>query len=167
MTLTTNCQIVNNTSYINQTGEKVLRLEAILPVDLETAWKLFTIDGKLEKWIAPLAHIELKSGGYIVTNYDSTKSLTDNSSIRLPIISFIDNELLILKVNLNDNFAMSVRKSDDHLQEIIQFKKVKRNHTKVISSMLGWGEGEDWNKTYNFFSRGNEMVYNDLIKSCK
>ena len=26
----------------------------------------FTTDKKLQKWIAPVAHIELKSGGYIV-----------------------------------------------------------------------------------------------------
>ncbi|MCY7361387.1 MAG: hypothetical protein LH629_04855 [Ignavibacteria bacterium] len=59
---------VENTSYITQTGEKVLRLEATLPVVLAEAWKLFTTDDKLKLWIAPLAHIELKTGGYILTN---------------------------------------------------------------------------------------------------
>ena len=78
-------QALKNTSYVNRSGEKVLRLEINLPVDATTAWKLFTSDGKLKKWIAPVAHIELRAGGYIVTNYDSTKDLSDNSSIKLPI----------------------------------------------------------------------------------
>ena len=41
MTITVYCQTVKNTSYINLASEKVLRLEAILPVDEATAWKLF------------------------------------------------------------------------------------------------------------------------------
>ena len=160
-------QPVKNTSYLNHAGEKVLRLEAILPVNLDDAWKLFTIDGNLKKWMAPVAHIELRTGGYIVTNYDAGKSLSDSTSIRLPVISFLENELIVLKVNLNNKFPLNARKSDEHLQEIIQFKKVSKNRTKIISSMLGWGTGTDWDKTYDFFARGNEMIFNELIKIFK
>ncbi len=158
------CQVVLNTSYVNQSGEKVLRLEAVLPVDITTAWKLFTTDEKLKKWIAPLAHIELKTGGCIITNYDTTKSLTDSSCIKLPILSFIDKELLVLKVNLNGNFAQSVRNEDGQLQEIIQFKEIGKNQTKIISSMTGWVTGNDWDKTYVFFTKGNEWTYRELLK---
>jgi hypothetical protein len=164
---TVQSQTMKNTSYNNQSGEKVLRLEINLPVDLSTAWKLFTTDDKLKQWIAPLAHIELRSGGYIVTNYDSTKNLSDSSSIKLPITSFIDNELLILKVILNNNFVKSVRDSDDDLQEVIQFKSIDNQHTQIISSMIGWGKGADWDKVYNFFVRGNEWTYKELLKNYK
>ena len=125
----------------------------------------FTTDEKLKKWIAPLAHIELKSDGYIITNYDSTRQLSDSSSIKLPIISFIDNELLVLKVILNDNFTENVRNSDKNLQEIIQFKKIGNQQTQIISSMIGWGKGSDWDNTYNFFVKGNEWTYKELLKS--
>src|SRR6185312_9294437 len=84
-TITAHSQTLKNTSYQNLSGEKVLRLECMLPVSLSEAWKLFTTDEKLKKWIAPLAHIELKAGGYIITNYDKSKSLSDSSSIKLPI----------------------------------------------------------------------------------
>lgn len=160
-------QTMKNTSYKNQSGEKVLRLEFIIPISVTEAWELFTTDEKLKKWIAPQAHIELKSGGYILTNYDKSKSLSDSSSIKLPIISFIDNEILILKVILNDNFVTSVRESDTNLQEVIQFIKVDNSHTKIVSSMLGWGTGIDWDTTYNFFERGNEWTYQELLKNYK
>jgi uncharacterized protein YndB with AHSA1/START domain len=160
-------QELKNTSHRNQTGEKVLRFELTLPIGIAKAWELFTKDEKLKNWIAPLAHIELKSGGYIVTNYDKTKTLSDSSSIKLPIVSFIDNELIILKVILNDHFEKSVRDTDENLQEIIQFKKVDNKTTKVISSMIGWGAGSEWNKTYDFFEKGNEWTYKELLKSYK
>jgi hypothetical protein len=167
MSLTVYNQALKNTSYTNQSGEKVLRLEITLPIDLTTAWKLFTTDEKLKTWIAPLAHIELKSGGYIITNYNSTKQLSDISSIKLPITSFIDNELLVLKVILNDNFTKNVRDSDKNLQEIIQLKKIDNQQTQIISSMIGWGKGSDWDKTYDFFVKGNEWTYKELLKDYK
>src|SRR5690349_5395437 len=84
LSLQVNSQSLKNTSYKNQAGEKVLRLEIVLPTDLNSAWQLFTVDDKLRNWIAPVAHIELQSGGYIITNYDSTKLLSDSTSIKLP-----------------------------------------------------------------------------------
>ena len=161
--LSVHSQTIKNTSYKNQSGEKVLRLECVLPITLTDAWKLFTIDEKLKKWIAPLAHIELKAGGYIITNYDKSKSLTDSSSIKLPITSFIDNEILVLKVVLNDNFVKNVRESDANLQEVIQFIKVDDKNTKIISSMIGWGTGTDWDKAYDYFAKGNEWTYKELL----
>jgi hypothetical protein len=166
-TFVANGQTLKNTSYKNQSGEKVLRFECTLPITQTAAWKLFTADEKLMKWIAPLAHIELRSGGYIVTNYDKTKSLSDSSSIKLPITSFIDHELLVLKVILNGNFVKSVRDSDQNLQEVIQFVKVDDQHTKIVSSMIGWGTGPDWDKAYEFFIKGNDWTYRELLKHYK
>ncbi len=103
----------------------------------------------------------------ILTNYDKSKSLSDSSSIKLPITSFIDNEILVLKVILNDNFAKSVRESDTSLQEVIQFIRVDNKHTKIVSSMIGWGTGTDWNKTYDFFAKGNKWAYQELLKNYK
>ena len=163
-TFSAKSQAVLNTSYINHSGEKVLRLQAVLPVDITTAWKLFKTDEKLKNWIAPVAHIQAKTGGYIIINYDIAKSLTDSSCIKLPILSFIDKELLVLKVNLNGNFAQSVRNEDGQLQEIIHFKETGKNKTKIISSITGWGTGNDWDKTYDFFAKGNEWTYRELLK---
>lgn len=152
-TFSAKSQAVLNTSYINQSEEKVLRLEAVLPVDITTACKLFKTAEKLKNWIAPVALIQLKTGGYIITNHDTAKSLTDSSCIKLPILSFIDKELLVLKVCLNGNFAQSVRNEDGQLQEIIQFKETGKNQTKIISSITGWGTGNDWDKTYDFLQK--------------
>ncbi len=160
-------QTVENTSYMTHTGEKVLRLEVILPVNKKEAWQLFTTDEGLTKWIAPLAHIELKTGGYILTNYDKTKSLADSSSIKLTIINYIEQEMFTLKVKLNDNFSKSVQHEDGNLQEIIQFIRVGTKKTKIISSMIGWGKGDEWTKTYNFFVKGNIYTYEELRKLFK
>ena len=157
-------QTVKNTSYITQTGEKVLRLESVLPISRDEAWQLFTTDAQLMKWIAPVAHIELRTCGFILTNYNKTKPLTDSSSIKLDIINYVEHEILTLKVNLNNSFSPKVKAEDGNLQEIIQFEYVSPKQTKVISSMVGWGNGEEWNKTYGFFERGNSWTYEEMLK---
>ena len=159
-------QIVNNTSYINQANEKVLKLELVLPIDTKTAWKFFSTDEGLMKWIAPLAHIELKTGGYILSNYDKSKPLTDSSSIKLGVINFIENEMITLKVNLNNSFG-EAKKSDSNLQEIFRLITLDKTHTKIISTMVGFGTGKEWDKAYNFFVKGNEWTFMELYKSCK
>ena len=161
-----NAQVVN-TSYINKSNEKVLQLSVTVQLDIKEAWEFFSTDSKLTQWIAPVAHIELKNGGYIKTNYDQTKTLSDSSSIKLPIISYLENELLILKVELNNNFSQKMQEEDQYLQEIIQFIPIAPGKTKIISSMIGWGEGKDWEKTYDFFVKGNEWTYKELLKILK
>ena len=157
-------QEIKNTSYITSTGEKVLRFEFVAPLSKTETWQYFSNDEKLKLWIAPLAHIELKTGGYLVTNYDKNKSLNDKSAIRIKIINYIEYELLALKVNLNSNFTKKARAEDKNLQEIIQFTQIDNTHTKVVSSMVGWGTGPDWDKTYNFFVKGNDWTYLELMK---
>ena len=114
-----------------------------------------------------MVFVELKTGGYMLTNYDKNQSLRDSSTIELGIINYLDNELITLKVNLNDNFPASIQKEDENLQELIQFVEIEKGKTKIISSMIGWGKGSDWDKTYDFFVKGNTWTYEELGKLFK
>nr|WP_294949179.1 hypothetical protein [uncultured Mucilaginibacter sp.] len=160
-------QQVKNTSYKTPAGERVLQLEMVLDVDAASAWKLLSTDEGLVKWVAPVAHIQLKKNGSIVTNYDKDKPLTDSSSIKLPILDYTKGKMLTLKVELNNNFAKSVQNTDDNLKEIIRLEKIDATHTRLISSMMGFGTGPDWDKTYDFFVRGNTYTYEELLKHYK
>jgi uncharacterized protein YndB with AHSA1/START domain len=149
---------------VTATGEKVLRLEVILPVDRQAAWTYFSTNDKLKQWIAPVVHIELKTGGFLRTNYDTKKTLSDPSSIQLGVINYLEKELLTLKVKLNGTFPAKAQETDQNLQELIQFVDEGNGHTRVISSMVGWGQGPEWDKTYQFFERGNTWTYEQLLK---
>ena len=155
---------VDNISYTTKTGEKVLQLSVTLPVNRDKAWKLFTDDDQLIKWIAPVAHIDLKTGGSIITNYDSSKPLSDSSSIKLGIINYLENEMITFKVELNDHFSKKLQNEDQNLQEVIQLIDLGNGKTKIVSSMIGWGKGADWDKTYDFFVAGNKYTYEEMLK---
>ena len=155
---------VTNSSYVNQYGEKVLQLSIVVPTNLKETWKLFTTDEGLKKWIAPVAKIDMKTGGVIKTNYNRSKTVDDSTSIKLDIINYLENEMLTLKVNLNNSFPAEAKKEDKNLQEILQFVKLDENNTKIISSMVGWGQGIHWDKAYNFFEKGNDWTFKEVLK---
>jgi len=103
-------------------------------------------------------------GGLILTNYDKTKTLGDSGTIRLPILSYLEGEMIILKVILNESFTARARQEDENLQEVIQLVDLGKGKTRVSSSMIGWGKGPDWDTTYDFFARGNKWSYEQLTK---
>ena len=57
-----------------------------------------------------------------------------------------------------------VRQEDKNLQEIIQIVDLGKGKTKIVFSMIGWGTGSDWDKTYEFFAKGNKWSYEQLVK---
>lgn len=158
---------IENTSYTTQYGEKVLQLSITVPISKQEAWKLFTTHDGLKKWLAPVVMIDMRTGGFIRSNYDSSKTLEDSSSIQLDIINYIEYQMLTLKVTLNNNFPMEARNTDKNLQEILEFRDAGNGNTKIISSMIGWGSGDAWNKTYDFFVRGNEWTFEEILKLFK
>lgn len=155
---------VTNSSYVTQYQEKVLQLSIIIPVNKKDAWNLFTTDQGLVKWVAPVAVINMKTGGYIKTNYDKDKGVDDSSSIILGLVNYLEYEMITLKVDLNNSFPADVRAGDKNLQEIIQFIDAGKGRTKIISSMVGWGQGKNWDSAYAFFEKGNEWTYKQILK---
>jgi hypothetical protein len=156
-------QEVKNTSYVTSTGEKVLRMEFAIPVDKAEAWNLFTTEEGWKKWATPVVSINFRIGGLISTLYDTSKAIGDTGTIRLPIINYLEKEMLTLKVILNEGFSEKLRKEDQNLQEIIQFFDLGKDRTRIVSSMIGWGKGPDWDKTYDFFAKGNEWTYQQML----
>lgn len=68
------------------------------------------------------------------------------------------------KVNLTGSFSAKARAEDQNLQEVIQIVPWTNGTTKVISSMIGWGTGKEWDETYKFFAKGNAWSYRQLVK---
>src|ERR1700737_1720048 len=155
---------VRNTSYVTKSGERVLRIETVVPASAENVWKAWTAPQELSRWIAPAVAIDLKIGGTISTNYDEKATIGTAGTIQLPIINYLERQIITLKVNLNESFPKRVRDEDHSLQEIVQIVDLGNGKTKIVSSMLGWGTGKDWDKTYDFFVRGNEWTYRQLAK---
>jgi hypothetical protein len=158
-------QEIRTLSITNAAHERVLRVESIVPAPAQAVWRAFATEAGLKTWMAPVVALDLRVGGSISTHYNRTASIGSAGTIRLGIVSYLEGEMITLKVNLNANFAAKPRAEDQNLQEIIQMIPLTNGTTKVVSSMIGWGQGKEWDDTFNFFAKGNEWTYRQLTKS--
>ena len=161
--LVLHAQEVKNTSYTASNGEKVLRIEFTVPLDKKEAWNLFATEEGLKQWLAPVVSLNFRVGGSRSTNYDKTKSASDSGSVHTTILNYLEGEMITEKVNLNGNFGAKARNEDKNLQQIVQFFKAAGGKTKIVSSMIGWGTGPEWDKTYAFFAKGNEWTAQQIV----
>lgn len=158
---------VFNNSFTTESGEKFLCLSIVVNKSLSEVWNTIATESGLKKWIAPVVSLDLKTGGAIKTNYNEKAKIGDDGTITLGIMSYLPNEMLILKVTLNDKFAEKCRQEDNNLQEIIQVKPLGENKTLITSTMAGWGQGKDWDETYYFFEKGNKWTFLELLNCLK
>ena len=164
-TLGASAQAVRDTSFQMRSGERVLRIESTVPASKDQVWNALTTTDGLKKWAAPVVTIDLRIGGTLSTNYEKTATIGDPGTIRIGILNYLEKEMITLRVTLNDKFSAKARSEDGNLQEIIQIIPAEGGTTKVISSMVGWGVGKDWDETYQFFAKGNKWTYQQLVNS--
>ncbi|HXP62444.1 MAG TPA: SRPBCC domain-containing protein [Dongiaceae bacterium] len=157
-------QEVNVTNLVTNSKERVLRVESTVPASPKAVWEAFATEEGLKKWVAPVVALDLRVGGTLSTHYDKKASIGSPGTIRLGIVNYLEGELITYKVHLTSSFSPKARAEDQNLQEIIQIVPWTNGTTKVISSMVGWGTGKDWDEAYNFFAKGNAWSYKQLVK---
>jgi hypothetical protein len=162
--LSTTAQEVFTTNLVTESKERVLRIEGIIHASQQQVWKAFATEEGLKKWIAPVVALDLRIGGALSTHYDTNASIGSPGTIRLGIVHYLEPELITYKVNLTSSFSQKARAEDQNLQEIVQIVPWTNGTTKVISSMVGWGAGKEWDDTYNFFAKGNAWTYQRLAR---
>lgn len=143
-------------------GERVMRIEMTVRQSPEIVWKSFaTVEG-LQCWVAPVVRLDLRTGGSLFTNYDKNAAIGDAGTISLGITNYLESEQITYKVNLNDAFPANLRSEDKNLQEVVQLQRTADGGTRIVSSMVGWGTGEAWDKAFEFFIKGNEWSIRNL-----
>jgi hypothetical protein len=145
-------------------GERAVRVEAALNNSPEATWRFFSTEDGLRCWAAPVIQLDLRTGGSLKTNYNKSAAIGDAGTISLGILNYVDNEIMTYKVRLNDAFSADLRAHDGNLQEIIQLERRPDGGTHLVSSMVGWGAGEEWDKAVAFFAKGNEWSYRRLAE---
>ena len=153
---------IKQTSIVTLSAERVLRLETVINASRDEVWKAFATEAGLRGWLAPLVRLDWRVGGSMKTNYDSAANIDGAGTITNTIVNYLPGELITYKVNLTATFAPSVRAEDKNLQHIVQLVPLGKHETKLISSMVGWGAGADWDKAYDFFAKGNAWEFGKL-----
>lgn len=154
---------VKNTSFVTPSGERVLRHETTVHGSLADVWNAVTTSEGLMSFMAPVVHMELKTGGVFDSNYRAGSKLGDPGTIHNMVLNFVPMEMFSIKVGLTDQFPQRPRDAGT-LFAVLTFKDAGANQVLVTISMLGWDHGEDWDLVYKHFDRGNAYTLAELAQ---
>jgi uncharacterized protein YndB with AHSA1/START domain len=150
-------QTVKDTSFTTSTGERVLQQEIIVDASLEDVWKTWTTSEGLRTFVAPMIVVELKTGGDWFANYALGAKVGDPGTIHNTVLNYLPMEMLSIKIGLTDIFPKELRDANS-LFSVLSFRDLGKKQVKVVESIVGWRSGPNWDKTYEFFRRGDALT---------
>lgn len=154
---------VKNTSFVAPSGERVLRHETLVNAGVAEVWKTLSTSEGWMTFMAPTVHMELKTGGVFDSNYHLGAKLGDPGTIHNQVLNYVPMEMFSIKVGLTDQFPQRPREAGT-LFAVITLKDAGPNQALVTISMLGWGQGDDWDLVYRHFDRGNSYTMAELAR---
>ena len=144
-------------------ADRVLRTEATVHAPVAEVWRAFTTKEGMQSWMVQVAEVDLRVGGTIKTNYDPKAKIGDAGTIVHHILSYEPERMLATRFDAPEG-APAAAKLAQQTWTVYRFEPLGPNETRVTVSMMGWGEGAQWDQSYAFFEKGNAWEMEQLVK---
>jgi uncharacterized protein YndB with AHSA1/START domain len=140
-------------------SERVVRKEVQVNAPIEKVWNVWTTNEGATRFFAPEAIIELTPSGRYEMYFDLEAPKGSQGGEGCRVLSFLPMEMLSFEWSAPPEFH-EVRKK--HTWVVVQFYPIERNQTKVRLTHLGWKEGEEWEKVFQYFMHAWDIVLGRL-----
>jgi uncharacterized protein YndB with AHSA1/START domain len=145
---------VENTSFVEADGKRVLQLSIVVKASPEEVYKAFTTAEGFKTWATPVAWVDLRIGGVIETSYNPDARQGDPENIKNRIEAYIPGRLLVLR-NVQAPSGLKGRELFNQTVSISQFEDLGDGRTRVTITGVGYGTGGDFDVLYGHFEWGN------------
>ncbi|MEM5518729.1 SRPBCC domain-containing protein [Henriciella sp. AS95] len=146
------------------TTENILEQTIIVDAPVSDVWDAFTTSEGYMAWATPFAVIDLEIGGQIESSYELDAQAGESDNIKLEILAYLPQELLVLKtVQAPPGFAS--QETLDRLVSVFEFDPVSDTRTLVTISGVGYGDDEESKRLREFFVEGNAYSLRALHNS--
>ena len=152
------------TSILAQADEpRILRKEVVVKGTPRQVFDLWTTSEGIAKFFSPESKIELRIGGPydIYMNSKEPDKQGKRGAEGARILAYIEPELLAFTWGFPPAVE-SLRYSGAKTQVVLQFAPVDEGRVRVKFAQLGWQEGPDWDKGYEYFDKAWGYVLNQL-----
>lgn len=156
-------QRVNSVIDSLTTAGLILKQTFIVNCSLNQVWDAYTTEKGWESWATSIAEIDFRKDGTIMTNYNKNGKLGDESTITLNILDYEPKKMIRLQAELTKHFPDFMQKDEKDLYNEILFEEVSPVKTRVISYGIGYKNNEKYKFLMEFFIKGNEQSYLNLI----
>lgn len=134
--------------------------EVTIPVGIDEAWNAWTSKHGLESFFAPECQVEPKLFGkyeiYFTPDAEPGKRGAENNKI----LAVEPNKMFSFTWDAPGNLA-EVRKQRTSV--VLKFKKIGEAKTRIFMCHTGWGDGDAWDKAFDYFSDAWNVVLKRLV----
>ncbi len=143
--------------------DRILRKHAIVDAPLEDVWHAWTTEEGITAFWGVESNIDLRIGGpyELYMGMKKPDASGKRGSEGCKILSFIPREMLSFEWNFSTRVP-SLRNSGALTHVVLRFKSLGKNRTRVDFAQLGWKEGKDWDKGYEYFDMAWSWVFGRL-----
>jgi len=144
---------------VSEMSRRVIRKEVAVNASVEEVWKVWTTSDGVTKFFAPRARIELTLGEPYELYFDLEAPRGSRGGEGCRVLSFLPLEMLSFEWSAPPEFP-KVRREQmrKHTWVVLQLYELGKNRTKVRLTHLGWREGEEWEKVFQYFLRAWDVV---------
>ncbi len=147
--------------YAAAVTDRVLHKEVTVPGTLSDVWRLWTTDDGLRSFFSPNSHIELRVGGPFEILFSMDSPVGERGSEDCRILSWLPERMLSYEWNAPPSLGPMRQK---HSHVVILFEEAGPGKVRVDFNQYGWGEGEGWQKVYEYFDRAWSYVLGNFEK---
>ncbi len=128
---------------------------------LSEVWTCWTTNEGVRTFFAPDSNVELKIGGPYEIFFLPDAPEGQKGSDGMRVLSFLPERMLSFEWN-NPPSLPEVR--GERTWVVVCFEPKGANTTEVTIAHLGWEEGEQWQKAFEYFVRAWDVVLGRLKK---
>jgi uncharacterized protein YndB with AHSA1/START domain len=143
-------------------SERAIELEAVVHAPVEAVWKAWTTTAGVKTFFAPDANVELRVDGPFEIFINPFAKPGDKGADGMRIIGFQENKMLSFTWNAPPSLP-EARKQRSIV--ILRFEPAGEKETKVKLYHVGWGDGGEWDKAFEYFSKAWPHVLANLQES--
>ncbi len=147
--------------YAGDPTGRIMEKEVIVTGTLDEVWKTWTTSEGVKSFLSPYAHVDLKIGGPFEIYFDMSAEPGLRGSEDCKILSYLPHRMLSFEWNAPPSLG---KMRGIHTHVVMLFEEIGEGKIRVDFSHLGWGEGEDWDKVYQYFDRAWSYVLGNFKK---
>ena len=142
-----------------QAQERAIRKEVVVKASLVEVWKAWTTNEGAQDWFAPQTYIDPTVGGHYEIFFFPTEPYGWRGGEGLKVQSVTPMKALAFTWSAPWEFGVL-----RNLRTIVylRFEELDPQRIKIHFTQVGWGEGEQWDKLYEYFTEAWDIVLGRL-----
>lgn len=140
-------------------AEKAIVVEVIVKAPIDDVWQAWTTTDGVKSFFAPDAHVQLQVDGPFEIFFNPYAKPGEKGADGMRIIGFQESKMLSFTWNAPPHL-LEARKQRSVV--IVRFAPDGKEGTRVTLHHVAWGEGGEWDKAYEYFSKAWPNVLKSL-----